>query len=108
MNELMDEELSQKLRNAGAYGDKHVPEGTDLDNYQVLAHYYIPFTCYHWLIVGGEQDGEDWLLFGYSHVLESDWGSTYLSEMEGVGVCRSNETLKTVAEMKKKIGWNNL
>lgn len=103
----MDEKLEQDLLKAGAYGDNLVPEGTGLDDYQVLAYYYIPFTGYHWLIVGGAKDGEDWRLFGYSHVLQSDWGSTYLSEMQDIGVCRSNETLGTVAEVKKQIGWDN-
>lgn len=108
MNGLMDVTLEKKLQKAGAFGDNNMPEGTSSDEYQVLVHYYLPFTGYNWLIVGGERDGKDWILYGYSHVLESDWGSTYLSELEEVGVHRSNEVLGTIAEMKKRIGWNEL
>ena len=57
-------------------------EGMDA---KVVVKYFNPCGAGTWLITEGEkQDNGDWLLFGYCHIFEWEWGYVMLSELESV------------------------
>ena len=57
-------------------------KGTDAE---VIVKYFNPCGAGTWLITEGEkQEDGDWLLFGYCHLFEWEWGYVLLSELESV------------------------
>lgn len=57
-------------------------KGMDAD---VIVKYFNPCGAGTWLITEGEkQENGDWLLFGYCHIFEWEWGYVMLSELESV------------------------
>ena len=48
---------------------------------KVIAKFYIPFTEACWLITEASQEGDDWLMFGYCHIFEWEFGYVSLSEI---------------------------
>lgn len=57
-------------------------EGMDA---KVVVKYFNPCRAGTWLITEGEkQDNGDWLLFGYCHIFEWEWGYVMLSELESI------------------------
>ena len=54
-------------------------------NARVIVKYFNPCGAGTWLITEGEkQENGDWLLFGYCHIFEWEWGYVYLSELENI------------------------
>lgn len=53
---------------------------------EIIAMFYYPSGSGTWLIVGAEQMGEDWLLYGYCHITEWEWGSVSFNELSSVEV----------------------
>ena len=52
---------------------------------KVVVKYFNPCGIGTWLITEGEkQENGDWLLFGYCHLFEWEWGYVSLSELEAV------------------------
>ena len=52
---------------------------------EVVVKYFNPCGRGTWLITEGEkQEDGDWLLFGYCHIFEWEWGYVLLSELESV------------------------
>ena len=48
----------------------------------ILARFYLPFTECEWLITeADEQPDGDWLMFGYCHITEWEWGYVSLNEL---------------------------
>lgn len=77
---LMTKELEKKLSKypIGSQDGK----GEDAE---VLVKYFNPCGAGTWLITEGEkQENGDWLLFGYCHIFEWEWGYVMLSELESV------------------------
>lgn len=77
---LMTKELEEKLRNypIGSQDGKG-------DEAEVIVKYFNPCGRGTWLITEGEkQEDGDWLLFGYCHLFEWEWGYVTLSELESV------------------------
>lgn len=77
---LMTKEIEKKLakRPLGYDGEY----GMDAE---VIVKYFNPVGAGTWLITSGVKlkDG-DWLLFGYCHILEWEWGEVLLSELESL------------------------
>lgn len=77
---LMTKELEAALEKhpIGSQDEK----GMDAD---VVVKYFNPCGAGTWLITEGEkQENGDWLLFGYCHIFEWEWGYVMLSELESV------------------------
>lgn len=77
---LMTQELERKFEKAPLYSK----EGK-MENAEVVVKYFNPVGAGTWLITEGEkQENGDWLMFGYCHIFEWEWGYVYLSELENV------------------------
>lgn len=52
---------------------------------EVIVKYFNPCGAGTWLITEGEkQENGDWLLFGYCHIFEWEWGYISLKELEEI------------------------
>jgi len=80
---------------------------------KVLVKYFNPVGSGTWLITEGEkQDDGDWLLYGYCHIFEWEWGTVMLSELQslklpfGLGIERDLHigNNATVKELKERVG----
>lgn len=50
---------------------------------KALVKYFNPYGAGTWIITEAEkQDNGDWLLFGYCHITEWEWGYVLLSELQ--------------------------
>ena len=77
---LMTKELEKKL-NRYPIGSQ---DGNGMDA-RVVVKYFNPCGAGTWLITEGEkQEDGDWLLFGYCHLFEWEWGYVLLSELQNV------------------------
>lgn len=77
---LMTKELEQELMKY-PIGSQ---DGKGMDA-KVIVKYFNPCGIGTWLITEGEkQENGDWLLFGYCHLFEWEWGYVTLSELESV------------------------
>lgn len=77
---LLTKEVEQKLEAAPLYSK----EG-QMENAEVVVKFFNPVGAGTWLITEGEKQANgDWLLFGYCHITEWEWGYVYLSELENV------------------------
>ncbi|MBR1531123.1 MAG: DUF2958 domain-containing protein [Eubacterium sp.] len=55
------------------------------ENATVVVKYFNPCGAGTWLITEGEKQPDgDWLLFGYCHIFEWEWGYVLLSDLENV------------------------
>ena len=52
----------------------------------VYAKFFFPAGGWTWFITEGEQDGDDFLFFGYVIGHEREWGYFSLREMEGIHI----------------------
>lgn len=79
---LMTKELEKKF--------EKYPLGSQeglMEEAEVVVKYFNPYGAGTWLITEGEkQENGDWLLFGYCHIIEWEWGYVMLSELESVKV----------------------
>lgn len=48
---------------------------------KVIAKFFMPFTEACWLITEASQEDGDWLLYGYCHIFEWEFGYVRLSEI---------------------------
>ena len=57
------------------------------ENAKIIVKYFNPYGAGTWLITEAEQQEDgDWLLFGYCHIFEWEWGYILLSEIESTKV----------------------
>lgn len=77
---LMTDELEKTFENYLIGSQEGKMEEAD-----VVVKYFNPTGVGTWLITEGEkQDDGDWLLYGYCHLFEWEWGYVMLSELESV------------------------
>ena len=98
---LMTKELETKF--------KDYPLGSQeelLEEAKVLVKYFNPCGAGTWLITEGEkQEDGDWLLYGYCHIFEWEWGYVLLSELQVVqlpfGLSIERETYGSYVTVKE-------
>ena len=77
---LLTKEIEEKFEKTPLYST----EGKGMDA-EVLVKYFNPCGAGTWLITEAEkQEDGDYLLFGYCHILEWEWGYVMLSELENL------------------------
>ena len=53
---------------------------------EIIVKFFNPFGVGTWLITEGEkQEDGNWLLFGYCHIFEWEWGYVALNELQDIG-----------------------
>lgn len=78
--ELITKEIEEKIKKypLGSQSDK----GSDAE---VIVKYFNPVGAGTWLITEGEkQDDGDYLLYGFCNILEWEWGSVMLNELQNL------------------------
>ena len=69
---------------------------------EIIVKFFNPFGAGTWLITEGEkQEDGNWLLFGYCHIFEWEWGYVALNELQELGIIERDLYLDesiTVAE----------
>ena len=76
--QLMTQEIEKKLEDVVYY-----PKVDDWDEAEVIVKYFNPYGAGTWLIVGGEKDGDEWILYGYAEIGQGwEWGSVFLHELQ--------------------------
>ena len=80
---LLTKEIERKFESNTLYSlDEKGIDGMDAE---VLVKYFNPCGAGTWLIVEAEkQEDGDYLLYGYCHILEWEWGYVLLSELENL------------------------
>ena len=80
----------------------HENEGFDA---QVLVKFFNPCGAGTWLITEARKEDDDWLLFGYMHIFEWEWGYVLLSELQsirlpyGLTICMEANLHMTVKQL---------
>jgi hypothetical protein len=54
------------------------------DDPVVYCKFFTPDTQWTWFVTEGEQDGDDFIFFGFVNGLEGEWGNFSLSELEEI------------------------
>lgn len=80
---LLTKEIEKKFAAHPLYsGEK---SGIPLQDREVLVKYFNPIGAGTWLITEAEKQPDgDWLLFGYCHIFEWEWGYVSLNELRGI------------------------
>ena len=77
---LITKEIEEKFANTPLYST----DGQGM-NAEVLVKYFNPCGSGTWLITEAEkQDNGDYLLYGYCHIHEWEWGYVLLSDLESI------------------------
>lgn len=77
---LMTKEIEKKLSKYPLMSQ----DGKEFDA-ELVVKFFNPCGAGTWLITEGEkQENGDWLLYGYIHIVEWEWGSVMLSELQSV------------------------
>ena len=76
--ELLTEEIIERFKEYPLYSQ----DGKGMDSV-VLVKYFNPCGVGEWYITEAElQEDGDWLLFGYCHIFEWEWGHVMLSDLQ--------------------------
>lgn len=103
---LLTKEIERKL----ATHPFHSQEEKEFDA-EVIVKFFNPYGYGTWLITEGEkQEDGDWLLFGYCHIFEWEWGYVSLNELAlikhpsfGLGIERDMCSHGTVRELSRNV-----
>ena len=96
---LMTEEVEKRLKEFPLYSQ----DGKGMDSI-VAVKYFNPFGAGTWLITEGEkQENGDWLLFGYCHIFEWEWGYVMLSDLQTVGIIERDLYISKDAKVKDAV-----
>ena len=75
--------MTEKIENALLSVDEEELAGTPKADWKVIVMYFDPRNLSHqWLIVSGRKRNGDWELYGLIHLLEWEWGSVSLKQLE--------------------------
>lgn len=75
--------MTEKIENALLSVDEEELVGMPKADWKVIVMYFDPRNLSHqWLIVSGRKRNGDWELYGLIHLLEWEWGSVSLKQLE--------------------------
>lgn len=78
--ELLTREIIERFKEYPLYSQ----DGKGMDSV-VLVKYFNPCGRGDWVITEAEETGSgDWILFGYCHIFEWEWGYVMLSEFQNL------------------------
>lgn len=76
--------LTEEIRDLFKQYPLYSQDGKGMDSI-VLVKYFNPYGAGTWLITEAEeQEGNDWLLFGYCHISCWEWGYVSLKELQNL------------------------
>ena len=55
---------------------------------EVLVKYFNPYGSGTWLITEAQKQEDGWLMYGYCHIFEWEWGYVSLRELENIRIGR--------------------
>ena len=96
---LLTKAIEKKLEKNPIHS--HAGEGLDA---KLIVKFFNPTGAGTWLITEGEKLDDDWLLYGYCHIQEWEWGNVLLSDLKnykgrfGLGIERDLYASGTVRE----------
>lgn len=75
--------MTERIENALLAVDEEELAGTPKADWKVIVMYFDPRNLFHqWMIVSGRKRNGDWELYGLIHLLEWEWGSVSLKQLE--------------------------
>ncbi len=75
--------MTERIENALLAVDEEELAGTRKADWKVIVMYFDPRNLFHqWMIVSGRKRNGDWELYGLIHLLEWEWGSVSLKQLE--------------------------
>ena len=75
--------MTERIENALLAVDEEKLARTPKADWKVIVMYFDPRNLFHqWLIVSGRKRNGDWELYGLIHLLEWEWGSVSLKQLE--------------------------
>ena len=80
---LLTKEIEEKFEKTPLYSLDE--KGIDAMDAEVLVKYFNPCGAGTWFIVeASKQEDGDYLIYGYCHIFEWEWGYVMLSELENL------------------------
>lgn len=101
---LLTKEIERKFKSHPIYSQ----DGKGLDA-EVIVKFFNPCGSGTWLITEAEKQDDDWLLYGYCHLYEWEWGYVSLNELAsiklpfGLTIERDLYSSGTVRELAKNV-----
>lgn len=75
--------MTERIENVLLAVDEEELAGTPKADWKVIVMYFDPRNLFHqWMIVSGRKRNGDWELYGLIHLLEWEWGSVSLKQLE--------------------------
>jgi hypothetical protein len=78
--ELLTKELREQIPSL------YSQEQTAAEEKQVYAKFFFPAGNWTWFVVEGEDEGDDYVFFGYVIGFEAEWGYFTLNELQNINV----------------------
>ncbi len=64
----------------------YVQEKVSMQGKWVYAKFFFPFAEWSWFVTEGEQEGDDFVFFGFVKGFEEEWGYFTLNELENINI----------------------
>lgn len=78
--QLLPEDLRQQIPKL--YSQEHV----EMQEKTVYAKFFFPAADWTWFVTEGEDEGDDYVFFGFVKGFEEEWGYFTLNELEHISV----------------------
>ena len=78
--QLLTDELRAQIPKL--YSQEHIK----MEEKQVYAKFFFPAGNFTWFVIEGEDEGDDFLFFGYVIGSEAEWGYFTLGELQNINI----------------------
>ena len=75
--------ITEQLERIFSENPLYSKDGQGMDA-KVIARFYIPGTTIQWLVTEASKEDGQWILYGYAHIFEWEWGYVSLNELLGI------------------------